>query len=39
MANRGTFLIDSGGVVRFAEVNEPGEARDQTAWKRAIGAL
>jgi peroxiredoxin (alkyl hydroperoxide reductase subunit C) len=39
MANRGTFLIDRDGLVRFAEVNEPGEARDQTAWKRAIGAL
>jgi peroxiredoxin (alkyl hydroperoxide reductase subunit C) len=39
MANRGTFLIGSDGIVRFAEVNEPGEARDQTQWKRAIGQL
>ncbi|WP_020495302.1 peroxiredoxin [Sciscionella marina] len=39
MANRGTFLIDTEGVVRFAEVNEPGEARDQEAWKKAIAAL
>jgi peroxiredoxin (alkyl hydroperoxide reductase subunit C) len=39
MANRGTFLIDARGLVRFAEVNEPGEARDQTQWKRAIGQL
>jgi peroxiredoxin len=39
MANRGTFLIDGGGVVRFAEVNQPGEARDQEAWKKAIASL
>lgn len=39
MANRGTFLIDKTGVVRFAEVNQPGEARDQEAWKKAIAAL
>jgi len=39
MANRGTFLIDKGGVVRFAEVNQPGEARDQEAWKKAIASL
>ncbi len=39
MANRGTFLIDRDGVVRFAEVNEPGDARDQTQWKRAIAEL
>jgi mycoredoxin-dependent peroxiredoxin len=39
MANRGTFLIDTEGVVRFAEVNGPGEARDQSAWKKAIAAL
>jgi len=39
MANRGTFLIDTEGVVRFAEVNQPGEARDQEAWKKAIASL
>jgi mycoredoxin-dependent peroxiredoxin len=39
MANRGTFLIDTEGVVRFAEVNQPGEARDQETWKRAIASL
>ncbi|MDQ3404796.1 MAG: peroxiredoxin [Actinomycetota bacterium] len=38
-ANRGTFLIDTTGVVRFAEINGPGEARDQDAWKKAIAAL
>ena len=39
MANRGTFLIDTDGVVRFAEVNQPGEARDQEAWKKAVADL
>ncbi|MFC7342079.1 peroxiredoxin [Saccharopolyspora griseoalba] len=39
MANRGTFLIDTGGKVRFAEVNQPGEARDQEAWKRALAEV
>jgi peroxiredoxin len=39
LANRGTFLIDTSGVVRFAEVNGPGEARDQSAWKKAIATI
>jgi peroxiredoxin (alkyl hydroperoxide reductase subunit C) len=39
MANRGTFLIDKDGVVRFAEMNAPGEARDQGGWQKAIDAL
>jgi peroxiredoxin len=39
LANRGTFLIDTAGVVRFAEINQPGEARDQDAWKKAVASL
>ncbi|XVS65975.1 peroxiredoxin [Actinosynnema sp. CA-299493] len=39
LANRGTFLIDLAGVVRYAEVNAPGEPRDQEAWKKAVAAL
>jgi peroxiredoxin len=39
MANRGTFLIDRAGIVRFAEVNEPGEQRDQSAWHAAMAEL
>ncbi len=39
MAVRGTFLIDTEGKVRFAEVNQPGEARDQEAWKKALAEL
>ncbi|MQA26653.1 MAG: redoxin domain-containing protein [Micromonosporaceae bacterium] len=36
IANRGTFVIDEEGVVRFAEMNSPGEARDQGAWSKAL---
>ncbi len=39
IANRGTFLVDADGLVRFAEMNQPGEARDQNAWKQALAAL
>jgi peroxiredoxin (alkyl hydroperoxide reductase subunit C) len=35
-ANRGTFLIDRDGVIRFAEMNGPGQARDQDAWRKAL---
>lgn len=39
MANRGTFVIDKDGVVRFAEMNMPGEARDQSLWQKALADL
>jgi peroxiredoxin (alkyl hydroperoxide reductase subunit C) len=39
MALRGTFLVGTDGIVAFAEVNEPGVARDQNSWKRAVEAL
>jgi peroxiredoxin len=38
-ANRGTFLIDSAGTIRFAEMVGPGESRDPQAWLKAIAAL
>jgi peroxiredoxin len=38
-AFRGTFLIDSDGVVRFAETNGPGDARDQQGWRDALQDL
>ncbi len=38
-AVRGTFLIDADGVVRFAEHNGPGEARDQQGWRDALKQL
>ena len=39
MATRGTFLVDKNGIVQFAEVNGPGEARDQNGWRKAVAAL
>jgi peroxiredoxin len=39
MALRGTFLLDADGKVTFAEVNEPGDARQQSGWKDAVGQL
>ena len=38
-ANRGTFLIDRSGVVRFAEMNGPGQARDLDAWRKALSEV
>jgi peroxiredoxin (alkyl hydroperoxide reductase subunit C) len=38
-ANRGTFLIDRAGVIRFAEMLGPGAARDQAAWRTALTDL
>jgi peroxiredoxin (alkyl hydroperoxide reductase subunit C) len=38
MSLRGTFLVDRSGIVQFAEVNQPGEARDQGAWKKALAS-
>ncbi|MDT5095147.1 MAG: mycoredoxin-dependent peroxiredoxin [Mycobacterium sp.] len=38
-ANRGTFVVDPSGVIRFAEMKQPGEARDQSLWKSALSAL
>lgn len=38
-AVRGTFLVDRSGVVRFAEVNAPGQARDQDVWRKALAGL
>jgi peroxiredoxin len=38
-ANRGTFVIDRSGMIRFAEMKQPGEARDQAVWTDALEAL
>jgi mycoredoxin-dependent peroxiredoxin len=38
-ANRGTFLVDREGVVRFAELNGPGEGRDAAVWRDAVKSL
>jgi peroxiredoxin len=39
VANRGTFLVDVNGIIRFSEVNEIGQGRDPQAWLAAIEAL
>ncbi|HEY8302539.1 MAG TPA: peroxiredoxin [Jatrophihabitans sp.] len=39
IANRGTFLVDTDGIVRFAEMNQPGQGRDADAWRAAIKSL
>jgi mycoredoxin-dependent peroxiredoxin len=39
MAVRGTFLVDPDGTVAFAEVNQPGDVREQSGWKDAVQQL
>jgi mycoredoxin-dependent peroxiredoxin len=38
-SNRGTFVVDRAGIIQFAEMKEPGEARDQHLWTDALAAL
>jgi peroxiredoxin len=38
-ATRGTFLIDTDGILRWSMVNEPGEGRPLAAYREAIAAL
>jgi mycoredoxin-dependent peroxiredoxin len=38
-AVRGTFLIDTDGVVQWQVVNPPGEARDQAEYVKALEAI
>jgi len=35
-ANRGTFVIDAAGVIRYAEMAGPGESRNQKPWREAL---
>ena len=37
--NRGTFVIDRSGIIRFAEAMDPGQPRDQAVWRQALAAL
>lgn len=39
ISNRGTFVVDKTGAVRFAEMKQPGEARDQGVWTDALAVL
>ena len=36
VANRGTFVIDKEGKVRYAHMQEPGQARDQRTWRDTL---
>jgi len=38
-ANRGTFVIDIDGIIRYAAMNEPGEPRDPDSWRKALASL
>jgi peroxiredoxin len=38
-ANRGTFVIDTAGLIRYAEQLPAGQARNQAAWRAALSAL
>ena len=38
-ALRGTFLVDTEGVLRWSVVNGPGEARPLSAYQEAVAAL
>ena len=39
MAVRATFLVDADGRIAFAEVNGPGDVREQSGWKDAVAHL
>ena len=39
MAQRATFLVDADCRVAFAEVNGPGDVREQSGWKDAVAKL
>jgi peroxiredoxin len=38
-ANRATFLIDAGGVIRESFITAPGEARPLSAYREAVADL
>jgi peroxiredoxin (alkyl hydroperoxide reductase subunit C) len=38
-ANRGTFVIDKNGVIRFAQMLGRGESRDQKPWREALAEI
>jgi peroxiredoxin (alkyl hydroperoxide reductase subunit C) len=39
IANRGTFVIDKAGIVRFTEELAPNQTRDQDGWRKALAEL
>jgi peroxiredoxin len=39
IAKRATFLIDKEGIVRWMEMNEPRDKRDQSTWRKELGGV
>jgi mycoredoxin-dependent peroxiredoxin len=39
IAVRGTFIVDQDGMVVYTDRNPVPEARDQDAWKQALGTI
>lgn len=39
VARRGTFLIDTAGMIRFAQVQQEDVARDQREWKNQVASI
>lgn len=39
MAQRGTFIIDASGIIRYVVVNPRGQARDFAEYRAALAAL
>ncbi len=39
MANRGTFILDKEGRIRFVTINPPGQPRDVEAYRKALAEL
>ena len=38
-ANRGTFVIDRSGIIRFAEMNGTGQARDHEQYAKVLAEI
>ena len=38
-ANRGTFIIDKSGIIRWKIVTSPGEIRDTSDYRKALSTL
>jgi len=38
-AHRGSFLVDTAGLLRWSVVNGPGEARPLSAYREAVASL
>jgi peroxiredoxin (alkyl hydroperoxide reductase subunit C) len=39
IARRATLLIDKDGIVRWKEMNQPKDRRDQSAWRKELAGI